>query len=104
MSEIIKDQDKVESGVIIYLTQNHQGLMRRIQPLITQHKELKRNEDPIFHKEIDDQLEKLLRREIANEIAENMLFDPEQVFLIVENMDVKSFINTNANWNENTRK
>lgn len=104
MSDIIKDQFEVEAGVIIYLTQNHQGLMRRIQPLIDQRQELARSEDVSFQNEIDSQLEALLRREIANEIAENMFFDPEQVFLIVESMDVKSFIKQNVGWNSHTRK
>lgn len=99
MSDIIKDQDKVEAGVVIYITQNHQGLMKRLEPLILQRQELARSEDSSFQGEIDSQLEALLRREIANEIAENMFFDPEQVFLIVESMDVKSFIKTNIGWN-----
>ncbi len=102
--EINKDQKTVESGVILYLTQCHQGLMRRLQPLIDQRKDLKTSEDVSFQNEIDEQFFTLLRKEIAQEIAENMFFDPEQVFLIVESMDVKSFINKNVGWNENTKK
>lgn len=85
-------QETLEEGVIAFLIYQRASLLERLRPGLEQKQELLKTEDPSFHDEIESQFETLARREIAEEIAAQLNFDPEQVFLIVESMNIKEFI------------
>jgi hypothetical protein len=88
----VTPREKAENATILYLMHHKSGLYKRIKPLVEQHTDLLAKEDPCMHKEIESQFHNLVRRELANEIAENMFTDPEQTYLVVETMDVPAFI------------
>jgi transcription antitermination factor NusG len=85
-------KEAIENAVISFLVYHKPKLLHTISPLLEQKLELLKTEDSSFHSEIEAQFETLIRREIAEYIAINMQFDPEQVYLIVETLNVKEFL------------
>lgn len=91
----MSDRQHLENGVVMYLTQGRDALIHVLKPLLEQRKALLKSEDASMHQEIQDQFEDLIRREISREIATNMSLDPEQVYSIVETMNVSEFLGEN---------
>lgn len=85
-------QEQLENAVAAYIVYDRHLLLNIITPTLYQRNELLKTEDEAFHPEIYAQFETLIRREIAEEIAKAMNLDPEQVFIIVETMDVNAFV------------
>jgi len=50
-------------------------------------------QDPVFHKDIEEEFISAARREVADEIATSLNLNPEQVAIITEKFDVWSFLN-----------
>jgi hypothetical protein len=84
--------EQVQSAVIAFLIHDRLFLLNKISPLLLQRQEALDSEETIFHHDIEVQFRTLLRREIAEEIAKTLNINPEEVFLIVENMNVDEFI------------
>lgn len=80
------------AGVMMYLTSNIQGLKKFLKPLLDQRRDLLKKEDPALHSEIQSQFEQSVREQIANEIATNLNLNPQEVYEVVENMNVKEFL------------
>jgi predicted CopG family antitoxin len=100
-NEIQKQVDeKSVHAVILYLTHRKEALSSIINPLLEQKKSLLTLEDPAFHSDIEKEFETIIRREIAEQIALEMTLDPEQIFLVVETLDVPSFISSLKNVGE----
>lgn len=94
----LTEEQKVAQGVILFLTHHRETLLKRINPLLLQKEELLKTEDHTFHPEINEQFETLIRREIADQIALDLNFKADDVYLIVETLDVPQFI---SGFNEN---
>lgn len=84
--------EKAVKGTIAYLLNNKKLLYERLKPLITQRNELLKIEDVALHSDVEIEFEILARREIADEISTGLQLDPEEIFLVVETMDIKGFL------------
>src|SRR6266567_496934 len=87
------DENSV-NAVILFLMHRKEFLCERLAPLLKQREELIHKEDSAFHTEIENQFEVIIRREVAEQIALDMQIDPESVFLVVETMNVKEFLDS----------
>lgn len=85
-------QTKIEEAVCAFLIYQRANMLAIIAPLLKQKEALYRSEDKEFHVEINSQFETLIRREIAEYIATNMNFKADDVYLIVESLNVPEFI------------
>lgn len=86
------NNEKIQEAVAAFIIFQRPTMLNVLSPLLLQKEELLQTESPDFHQEITNQFETLIRREIAEYIAQHMNFNPEEVFLVVENLDVPGFI------------
>ncbi len=86
------EQEKIEGAVLLYITHMPAALAKRLGPLTEQHKRALQKENVLFHEEIKNQFETLVRREVADQIANDMFLEPDKVYIVVESLDVPSFL------------
>ena len=84
--------EQLIQAVTEYIEENIGPLRHAMSDLIEQYHFVMNNESPEFHSDVQLEFEVLVRRELADIIADSLALDPEQVFLAVEAVDIEQFL------------